>query len=206
MGLFLRRLPMSWQRYAVESSESNRIDLEQEQIQVLRELSSATKIHTNAFQVVTMFQVLEHISEFKSVLDNCHRLLAPTGKIVITVPDGDAMIRQEKLTGYADMPPNHINKWTPGSLRQALDNSGFDVLITKFESVRLKSLLGAMHMRVLFDAKTPHSLAARVYSIQSKQIRAPLVACLGALALFRLFPNIVQLMQGGAFGVVAQRR
>jgi 2-polyprenyl-3-methyl-5-hydroxy-6-metoxy-1,4-benzoquinol methylase len=206
VGLFLRRLPPGWQRYAVESSDSNRLDLEREKIQVIRDLSSAALIHQGAFQVVTLFQVLEHISEFKSVLGNCRQLLAPAGRIVITVPDGDAMIRQEKLTGCADMPPNHINKWTPGSLKLALENGGFDVLATKAGPAALKSLLGAMHMRVMVDAKKPRSMAARVYAIQDKRIRAPLVGCLGLAALFRLFPNSIQLMQDGAFGIVAQVR
>jgi 2-polyprenyl-3-methyl-5-hydroxy-6-metoxy-1,4-benzoquinol methylase len=206
VGLFLRRMPANWQRWAVESSDSNRRDLEKEKIQVIRHLSTATLMHKEEFQVVTLFQVLEHISEFKSMLENCHKLLAPTGRIVITVPDGDAMIRQEKLTGCADMPPNHINKWTPGSLKLALENSGFDVVTTKAGPAGLESLLGALHMRVQVDAKKPRSMAARVYAIQDKRIRAPLVACLGFLALFRLFPNTFQLIQDGAFGMVAQVR
>ena len=206
VGLFLRRLPANWQPFAVESSDSNRLDLEQEKIQVIRDLSAPALSHRGEFQVVTLFQVLEHISEFKSVLENSRRLLAPAGRIVVTVPDGDAMIRQEKLTGCADMPPNHINKWTPGSLKLALENCGFEVLKTEAEPSGLKSLLGAMHMRVLVNAKKPRSMAARVYAIQDKRIRAPLVACLGGMALFRLLPNAAKLMRGGAFGVIAKIR
>lgn len=206
VGLFLRRLPANWQRFAIEPSDSNRSDLELQKIQVIRDLPSAALAHEGTFQVVTMFQVLEHISEFKSVLDNCHQLLVPQGRIVITVPDGDAMIRQEKLTGCADMPPNHINKWTPGSLKLALEDSGFDVLTTVFEPPRLKCLLGSIYMRVLVDAQKPNSMAARVYAIQDKRIRVYFVACLMVMALFRMLPNTIQLMQGGAFGMVAQVR
>ncbi len=206
VGLFLRRLPAAWQRYAVESSDSNRLDMERQNIQVIRDLSSAVVANKGAFQVVTLFQVLEHISEFESVLENCRQLLAPEGRIVITVPDGDAMIRQERLTGCADMPPNHINKWTPCSLKLALENCGFAVLTSRPESPGLKSFLGAMHMRVQVDSRRSRSMAARVYAIPDKRIRAPLVACLGTVALLRLFPNILQLMQGGAFGMVARVR
>ena len=99
------------------------------------------------------------------------------------------MIRQEELLGCADMPPNHINKWTPESLKLALDNSGFEIQKSEPEPRRLKCLLAAMHMRVLVDSKYPGSVAARVYFIQDKRIRAPFVALLGVAALFRLFPN-----------------
>lgn len=206
VGLFLRRLPPNWQCYAIESSDSNRLDMERQNIQVIRDLSSAVVAYKGAFRVVSLFQVLEHISKFKSVLENCRQLLAHEGRIVITVPDGDAMIRQERLTGCADMPPNHINKWTPSSLKLALENCGFAVLKSRPESAGLKSLLGAMHMRVQVESRRSRSLAARVYAIRDKRIRAPLVACLGTVALLRQLPNVFQLLQGGAFGMIAQVR
>src|SRR6266508_5992194 len=78
------------------------------------------------FQVVTLFQVLEHIAEFELVLNQCRELLAPGGRLVVTVPDGEAMIRQERLTGCHDMPPNHVNKRTPESLSRVLLRAGFD--------------------------------------------------------------------------------
>lgn len=205
VGLFLRQLPGSWSLFAIESSDSNRRDLAGAQIEVIRDLAAAAVACNSQFQIVTMFQVLEHIAEFNPILKNCRELLSPSGRLVITVPDGDAMIRQEQLTGCADMPPNHINKWTPASLKLALEQNGFIVQKMVFEPRRLKCLLSAMHMRVMVDAQDPNSLAARIYSIADKRVRAPLVGCLGVASLLRLFPNLFELAKGGAFGVVAQR-
>ena len=204
IGAFLHGLGGDWQLYAVESTESNRGDLEKRGVQVFRELEQAATEHAGTFQAITMFQVLEHIAEFAPVLKSCRSLLRSGGYIVITVPDGDAMERQERLTGCADMPPNHINKWTPNSLRIALEAAGFEVLKTTPEPSNLKSLLGAMHMRIQTDAANPKSLAAQVYRIQNKRVRVPLLALLGLPALLRLSPHALQLIQGGAFGIIAK--
>jgi SAM-dependent methyltransferase len=204
VGVFLRHLPANWQRYAVESGDDIRPDLERQHIQVIPDLPAAVAQHRGTFQVVTMFQVLEHIAQFHAVLGDCRRLLAPGGRLVVTVPDGAAMIRQEQLTGCADMPPNHINKWTPDSLKRALGSAGFAVLAMQPEPAGCNLLLSAMHMRVMVDSQKPGSIAARVYGITNKRLRTPLVAALGAAALLRLFPHILKLRQGVTFGVVAQ--
>ena len=115
VGSFLRCLPANWQRWAVELSHSNRRDLENEKIQVIPDLSTAALMHKEAFQVVTLFQVLEHISEFKSALKNCHQLLAPTGKIVITVPDGDAMIGRKNSPAVPICHPTTLTNGPPAA-------------------------------------------------------------------------------------------
>lgn len=205
VGNFLRGLGQSWKLFAVESTESNRVDLERNGVTVFRELDQAASTHSSEFNIITMFQVLEHIAEFAPLLKSCHALLVKGGSLVITVPDGEAMDRQERLTGCADMPPNHINKWSPHSLSLALKNAGFETVLTTPEPGHWKLLLSAMHMRIMTDASHPRSLAAQVYRIQTKAIRAPLLALLGIPALIRLLPNAFQLMRGGAFGIVAKK-
>ena len=96
-------------------------------IQTFPNLEMAVASNAGTFQAVVLFQVLEHISQFKEVLDSSHKLLQKGGRITLTVPDVEAMIRQEKLTGCADMPPNHICKWSQKSLIQALRKAGLNI-------------------------------------------------------------------------------
>ncbi|PZS03676.1 MAG: hypothetical protein DLM70_08740, partial [Chloroflexi bacterium] len=119
-GNFLTALGPRWEPYAVEASEATRRSLQAAGISVLESLEEASAGKAELFDVVVMFQVLEHIASFDVVLSQCRNRLRAQGKIVISVPDCDAMIRQKVLTGADDMPPNHINKWTPGSLTIAL--------------------------------------------------------------------------------------
>jgi SAM-dependent methyltransferase len=201
-GVFLRSLGQEWKCYAVEASESTREPLEASGIKVFRDLSAAAQSEAGTFQVVAMFQVLEHIAEFRPVLAQCRQLLGAGGRLVLTVPDGEAMIRQERLTGCPDMPPNHINKWTPESLSRALRDTGFEPKPAIFEPASWQNLKSALYLKVIADATNPHSIAAQVYRLPDKRLRAPLLACLGLPVLVRMLSHIKQLQQGGSFAMV----
>ena len=202
VGMFLRGLGSSWECYAVEGSEVTRHALEASGITVFRDLSDAAQDHASTFQVVTLFQVLEHIAEFDLILKRCRKLLALGGRLVVTVPDGEAMIRQERLTGCPDMPPNHINKWTPDSLSRVLRRTGFDCGQPIQEPASWRNLKANLHMRVSADAANQNSIAAQAYRIRSRPLRIAALSLLGGPALLRMLSFGNQLRFGGAFGMV----
>jgi 2-polyprenyl-3-methyl-5-hydroxy-6-metoxy-1,4-benzoquinol methylase len=202
VGKFLRRLGPEWERYAVETSDLNRKDLNAAGIHVFRDLTEAAKTERGTFQVITLFQVLEHISEFGLTIANCHELLSPGGRLVVTVPDCDAMIRQERVTGCHDMPPNHVNKWTPESLTRVLRRSGFECSKPIYEPASWRNLKANLHLRVGADAAEPKSLAAQAYRIRNRPLRIAALSLLGGPALLRMLPYGRQLKLGGAFAMV----
>ncbi len=202
-GRFLRTLDPIWERYAVETSDVNRSDLEKAGVRVFPDLSVAAEQEAGTFQIVTLFQVLEHIATFNQTIESCRDLLSPGGHLVITVPDCDAMIRQQSLTGCHDMPPNHINKWTVKSLALALSKAGFVVKQAIDEPPSLLNLKSSLHMKVMADAAIPNSLAAQAYRLKNKSVRIAALACLGLPALATMLPHARQLSAGGAFAVVA---
>ncbi len=209
VGNFLRGLDGSWRCYAVEGSELTRHELEASGIKVFRDLSGVARSHAGTFQVVTLFQVLEHIADFRTLLQQCRLLLAPGGRLVVTVPDAAAMIRQERLTGCHDMPPNHIGKWTPESLTRVLERTGFECSSPVYEPASWKNLKANLHMRVTADATDQNSLTAQVYRIKSRFLRVAALSVLAGPALLRMLPYGRQLRSGGAFamvGIAAQTR
>ena len=203
VGMFLSSLGKEWERYAVEGSESTRKVLEASGIKVFRNLSASAQKEAGTFEIITIFQVLEHIAEFHEVIAQCRQLLSVGGKLVISVPDGEAMIRQERLTGCPDMPPNHINKFTPDSLSRVLKNAGFETTPAIYEPSSWFSFKKALHLKVIADSTKPHSMAAQVYRVPNKLLRAPLLAGLGVFAMLRMLPYLGQLSQGGAFTMAA---
>jgi 2-polyprenyl-3-methyl-5-hydroxy-6-metoxy-1,4-benzoquinol methylase len=205
-GNFLRQLGPQWVCYAVEASDDNRKDLESHKIHVLHDLESAMNSEGGTFQAIVMFQVLEHLANFRDVLAQCHKLLSRGGKLVITVPYGEAMIRQEKLLGCHDMPPNHINKWTPQSLSYVLRDIGFEPSEPIFEPPSFQTFKMSLLMKINVDATKPHSIASQIYRIPYKGLRIPFLFCLGLPSLIRLLPHIKDLPQGGAFAMIAQAR
>lgn len=85
----------------------------------------ARQAPVGSFDVVTAFQVLEHVADPVSFLADARRLLAPRGYVAIGVPNWRAWpIFRDPL----DAPPNHLTRWSPKSLTGALERGGFEVM------------------------------------------------------------------------------
>ncbi len=201
-GQFLSRLDGTWSKHATEGSDITRAPLRKAGISVFNDLSDAVRIGAGTFELVTAFQVLEHLSQFQVVLAHCRQLLKPGGRLLIVVPDGDAMIRQEQVTGCADMPPNHVCKWTPSSLRLAMTNAEFTVGQTVEQPASLTALKGLLHLKLKADACETGSLAAQAYRLSSRPARAGVLGVLALGAAARMAPHIRHLPLSGAFAMV----
>jgi SAM-dependent methyltransferase len=202
-GTFLSGLPKTWTLHAIEGSEVTRGELRSKGINVFESMQAAKETVGGTLDVITLFQVLEHIAEFREMLSDCRSLLRPGGMLIVTVPEASAMLRQEKLTGCADMPPNHINKWTVKSLSIALKNTGFHSREPFFEPPSFRSIRGVLHLRILADREKPGSYAGRIYRCQNKEVRAALLALLAVPTFFKLAPHLTRLCQKTAFAIVA---
>ena len=103
-GRFLQALSSRWKCFATEGSPITRKLLRERGVSALRIWEKSPRHHSGEFQIITLYQVLEHLSEFNATLADCRRLLAPGGKVIIVVPNGDAMIRQEHVTARRTCP------------------------------------------------------------------------------------------------------
>jgi SAM-dependent methyltransferase len=98
------------------------------------------------FQVVGMFDVLEHIEQDVAALLDVRRMLAPGGAIVITVP------AHMSLWSYFDVAAHHARRYSTDELATKLKTAGFDVqYVTQFMGAiyplvwlgrRVKAVLG----------------------------------------------------------------
>lgn len=80
------------------------------------------------YDVVTMWQVLEHIGEPREFLERTHRLMRRGGVFVAAVPNIDSL--SARLTGerwWGLDVPRHLVHYTPRTLQQALEQTGFTV-------------------------------------------------------------------------------
>lgn len=76
------------------------------------------------FDIVTLFEVLEHVESPVALLNSIKKLLAPGGYFVMSTPNC-------KRFGGAkeswDFPPNHLFRWDANSLRYLLEGSSYTV-------------------------------------------------------------------------------
>lgn len=96
-------------------------------------VGSVSEVSTTGFDVVCLFQTLEHMAALDEVFAELRRVLAPDGSIFLSVPNGEAVAFQERVTGYWDMPPNHVGRWNPGAIRRASERRGFTVAAVEYE-------------------------------------------------------------------------
>lgn len=74
--------------------------------------------HSNQYDVVCSFQVLEHIPQVKEVIEAMVSCLKPGGKLIISVPNNDGYIKDNPLPSkILNMPPHHMGLWNEESLR-----------------------------------------------------------------------------------------
>ena len=78
--------------------------------------------------VVTLFDVLEHVPDPRALLSGVRRTLKPGGLLVVQSPNLDSfMARLMKENWNWLTPPDHLYHFTPGALVRLLENGGFRV-------------------------------------------------------------------------------
>lgn len=117
-----------WQAYGIEPSD------EAVQIATAKGLAVRNGILTQdtyppaSFDVVTLWDVLEHIPEPHGILSTVYRILKPGGVAVFNTPDsGSLWARTMGLRWHLIVPPEHVNLFSGKSLRVALEKHRFKV-------------------------------------------------------------------------------
>jgi SAM-dependent methyltransferase len=84
------------------------------------------ELEPQSFDVITMWHALEHVHEPTSVLREARNLLAPGGKLVISVPNIDSLpFRWFGRDWFGLELPRHLTHFTPPTLLQMLQRCGF---------------------------------------------------------------------------------
>jgi len=63
------------------------------------------------FSVVFMFQVLEHLDNFKEVIDTINKITTSNAKLIISVPHESTIEFFRKKGMITDNPPIHVSRW-----------------------------------------------------------------------------------------------
>ena len=67
------------------------------------------------YDAVCSFQVLEHVSNPREFLENMCKLLKPGGKLLLGLPNADSFLKYQ--FNILDMPPHHMTRWSPSTLK-----------------------------------------------------------------------------------------
>lgn len=118
-----------WETYGVDPSKNgSAFAQERHKLNVVCGDIFNADFPSSHFDVITLYHVLEHISDLKPFLTELRRILKPnSGKLVIEVPNGGSLnSRLHKSDWHYIHPEDHLYYFSTGSLSRLLQNHGFD--------------------------------------------------------------------------------
>jgi SAM-dependent methyltransferase len=88
-------------------------------------------LNEGSFDVVTLWDVLEHTPDPKAVLQECRRILKPGGILVVNYPDIGSSIARLMRRKWVFLLSVHLYYFTLQSIREMLKITGFDIVRQK---------------------------------------------------------------------------
>ncbi len=172
---------------AVELAQAADINVKQEDLLIHAENNQSK------YDIVCLFQVLEHLSELDEFVKSIYLTLKSKGLFFIAVPDNEGFVSNTPNYLF-NLPPHHSILWKESSLRYLANKFNFDVLQVVREPLQdvhkdiayksylisnLKKL--AFKKSLLLDDSPTHDLFSRIVNRvlrvdRFKKIIYPLVA------------------------------
>ena len=79
-----------------------------------------------SFNAVATSQVIEHVHDPQALLQECLRVLAPGGRLVVTTPNSRSQAHAMYGRSWRGLePPRHMQIFSPGALARCARNAGF---------------------------------------------------------------------------------
>lgn len=86
------------------------------------------KLDDASFDVVTIWDVLEHTPDPKAILQECRRILKPNGLIVVTYPDIESLVARIMGRKWVFLLSVHLYYFTLTTIRKMLELTGFKMI------------------------------------------------------------------------------
>lgn len=129
-GSFLVRMrQQGWSAVGVDASESTVAYLrDQLGLEAFAGSLPHPALEDGSFDVITMWQSLEHVHQPLSVVQAAFHLLAPGGKVIVAVPNIDSLAFRWFGSAWSGLDlPRHLVHFGPATLRLMLHRAGFRV-------------------------------------------------------------------------------
>lgn len=134
-GLLLEELQKLWNKaafYAIEPGQRSAAVCRQKGFKVLEKMVEEAHEWTESADLVTCFEVIEHVFNPKNFIASIYRLIKKGGFCLITGLGGDGFdIQVLGADSRSIFPPHHLNFMSVNGLEQLFRNVGFsDVEVT----------------------------------------------------------------------------
>lgn len=127
-GFFLKAAKDNgWKCYGVEPNRISALRARKEyQLDVREGVLREVKFKDNFFDVVTLWDVLEHMTDPSSELKEVYRILKPGGMVVINYPDMGSFLAKITASKWWFIFSVHLFYFDQSSIKKILSKNGFD--------------------------------------------------------------------------------
>ncbi|MDP2641537.1 MAG: class I SAM-dependent methyltransferase [Candidatus Yanofskybacteria bacterium] len=158
-------------------------------------------VETPQFDVITCFEVIEHVDDPRKLMENIQNKLHPGGKVILSTPSRERFFAN--LNTW-DFPPNHLTRWNKEAVARLLRPFGFEptfvVYVEQFrillESFNGKFSLGLVAKAQAVSKKSSQSITKG--AIFLGKAKALLIGALPA-AVFYLLGMVQKRKNGGLY-------
>ena len=123
-------------------------------------------VNENGFDVITMFEVIEHLTNPSTDLEICNKLLKENGSLIIKTPNANAF--ESKLLGpdWISLEiPRHLHFFTDNTINKILNQSGFEIKKIMYPT-HDRALLRSIWLKLTTKGKATSNITAE-YSTNS---------------------------------------
>ena len=96
------------------------------------------------FDVVTLFEVIEHVEDPVGFLREVRGVLRPGGHVALSTPNRERCLDPLR---DGDLPPNHLTRWRPAALATLLSRSGFTLDLLAVKPIGREDVQAALRAR-----------------------------------------------------------
>ncbi len=172
-GLFLselKKIRPNNSLVAIEPSVDMSKLCREEGLEVIPSLLEEITDKVEFFDVLTAFELFEHLNDPRDFVQKIHGLLKPGGTFLFTTLNGlgfDIQMLQEKSKSIS--PPHHLNFFNPNSVKVLLKNCGFDHVEVETPGILDWDIVEGMHKNEEVDLGPFWEKLSKSGSVEAKQ-------------------------------------
>jgi len=160
-------------QYGFEAFGVDRSEARSEKAGV-RVVESVEELDSLPFHAITLFEVLEHVDHPRAILEMLRGRLAPGGILVLETPDCSGITGIVSRRDYDNIHPlEHINGFTPTTLRSIAERVGFKAIAKPVSHVTTNLLKVAKAEAKRARARSPGAGVANLANSRLSRRRLP---------------------------------
>lgn len=175
IGYFLEiAIKRGWEVYGTEYTDEAIEICRKKGISMHKGVLNPKNYEEESFDIITSFEVIEHINNPIDELRNFHKLLRKGGLVYLTTPNFNSLLRYRLKSEYNVICyPEHLSYYTPKTLKKVFLNTGFQkkkIETTGISLTRLKTSKGSSNEAFISKSSTDEKIRGTIESNKMLQI------------------------------------